>query len=77
MIPDNSMRLDLAETMFVLKDKCDAMLDRAKMAEEQRDRCLGYIDAALDALEKGGGSATVIADVYTILKQGQANERPR
>jgi hypothetical protein len=29
MIPDNSMRLDLAETMFVLKDKCDAMLDRA------------------------------------------------
>jgi hypothetical protein len=72
MIPDNSMRLDLAETMFVLKDKCDAMLDRARIAEEQRDRCLGYINAALAVLENGGHSATVIADVYTILKQGQS-----
>jgi hypothetical protein len=72
MIPDNSMRLDLAETMFVLKDKCDAMLDRARMAEEDRSRYLGYINAALAVLENGGHSATVIADVYTILKQGQS-----
>jgi hypothetical protein len=72
MIADNSMRLGLAETLFVLKDKCDAMLDRAKMAEEDRSRYLGYINAALAVLEKGGASATVIADVYTILKQGQS-----